>query len=720
MNIIVSRHVFGSIRGYTTLAKSSDLSPEQISKLEILSFGQTNEPSYLDSLQTNPAYISRPLCSEKWAVTRIFKGNSDDHNRTTLLFISAIVSIRDWLYSLKCDVNKLLYNSNLWQWNGEEKLKSIEISVESKKEIPGMEIRNKVLSLLGAVEKYTNDEDTTIVVKESEFDGKILRFLNMVLPLTLKQTFSCTARSLNDGLPFSLISMAKEGSFGNSKRRTVNWTLDSVVDDCLYADSIAEFWQAQGHPPWQFIDSCKSFLIDLEGEAELKSHKRRLTSKPLSDEIANARIGRKKYLSRKLSVILFTCFIVAGIATVITVGAMRVKAKKVKTSFIEGRIREAKVFLAQNSSSEYFPANITVIKQIIQQSKDLIFQLEELLDVTDDPELKNQLKIVCINLGSLQNLTNDVYNKCVRLENERQLAVNFELTKNPVIYPIREDIVAVEELRERIKNIDTTKLALKYVSDAKNILQNIDRWKMAIGTLLETKKDKVIKNIQSDIFKTSPDHYSEKRLRDYSSFKRILDDLKNDESLTNAKDSPIKEHKKIAKAMIEKLNEHIVDYEGRLKDLVDLKKKAEDSFEDANSILSDPNIKDGSVENLTRLCKVKSLLGEVHKLWPGKPNLEKGEEKLGDRINANRKIILGEWEKKIPLIDDHEPNDAGEAEKVKKLIRDYPAMQKKLEVVDIQNIDDDVLEQIKNYDKELTMCLPSTSKTKKKEIKKSK
>ena len=353
MNIIVSRHVFGSIRGYTTLAKSSDLSPEEISKLEILSFGQTNESSYLDSLQTNPAYISRPLYSEKWAVTRVFKGKSDVHNRTTLLFISAIVSIHDWLYLLKCDVNKLLYNSNLWQWNGEEKLKSIEISVESKKEIPGMEIRNKVLSLLGAVEKYTNDKDTTIVVKESEFDGKILRCLNMVLPVESKQTFSCTARSLNDGLPFSLISMAKEGSFGNSKRKIVNWTQDSVIENCPYTQSLSEFWQQGKLLPYQFIDSCKSFLIDFGGEPEPKPQKRRLTSKPLSDEIANARIGQKKYLSRKLAVLLFTCALIAGIATVITVGAMRVKAKKVKTSFIEGRIREAKGFLAQNSSREF-------------------------------------------------------------------------------------------------------------------------------------------------------------------------------------------------------------------------------------------------------------------------------------------------------------------------------------------------------------------------------
>ena len=82
MGIIVGRHVFGSLEGYRTIANTPDLSLEEVAELEFFSFGQTNESSYLDSLKVNPAYISRPLSSGKWAVTRIFQGKPDIHHRT--------------------------------------------------------------------------------------------------------------------------------------------------------------------------------------------------------------------------------------------------------------------------------------------------------------------------------------------------------------------------------------------------------------------------------------------------------------------------------------------------------------------------------------------------------------------------------------------------------------------------------------------------------------
>ena len=113
MKITISRHIFGSVRGYTTLGKSEDLSSEEIAELEILSFGQTNEASYMNSLQISPAYICRSLCSGRRAVTRVFQGKPDEHNRITLLFVSAVMKSDDWNCLLKHDVNKLLYQPRL-------------------------------------------------------------------------------------------------------------------------------------------------------------------------------------------------------------------------------------------------------------------------------------------------------------------------------------------------------------------------------------------------------------------------------------------------------------------------------------------------------------------------------------------------------------------------------------------------------------------------------
>ena len=66
MSITVLRHIFGSDRGYKTLARSKEITKDEISQLENFSFGQTNSDSYLNSLLEKPAYFIRPLNANNW------------------------------------------------------------------------------------------------------------------------------------------------------------------------------------------------------------------------------------------------------------------------------------------------------------------------------------------------------------------------------------------------------------------------------------------------------------------------------------------------------------------------------------------------------------------------------------------------------------------------------------------------------------------------------
>lgn len=724
MNIAVSRHVFGSIRGYTTLAKSGDLSPEETAKLEMLSFGQTNESSYLGSLQTNPAYISRPLHSGRWTVTRVFQGKPDDHNRTTLLFISAVITIDDWLYSLKCDVNKLLYYPSLWQWNGEEKLEPIEIAIEDKREAPGPEIRNKVLTLLAAVEKYTRDENITIVVRTSDFDAKVLRWVNMVLPLSSKQTFSCATRSLNDGLPLALVSMAREGSFGNSRRRTVNWTLTSAIDNCPYAESLTQFWRPESRPPWQFIDSCKSFLIDLGGKPEPEPREPLVMRKPLYAEVAKSRIERKTYFSRKLAVILLICAVVGSLATVITIGAIRFKANKKVRSLIEAKIREAHSFVVENALNKFFTKDKHARAEIIKESRRLQNELEkdkDLLERAGDVQLKTPLNAGISELKEWYNLTQSENERHNLLEGLFTRVERFKLKARP--YPTREKILRVDTLKKSIKaNIEKAKYSAPNYKPRQNDFEEYVRsWRDKIKIFLLEKEDKVRKITQPFLLQTSPDNYSEKQYKEYKDFKRELEKFKEeeDESLTNAKDSPIEKHREIAKGAIAKLDRTLSDYNDVLKKLNDFKEKAEKSFNDANDILNKPNITDCTVDAVSNLVEAKSHLDEVRRLWPDKPDLEKKKEELSDKFRNNQRNILERWKNEIGEIQKETVADEPNVVKIDELLKEYEKVKAALQKANIQNIDG-ILQQIKKFDEKLRTQSSSISKPKEKESKQDK
>jgi hypothetical protein len=218
--IAISRHIYGSFHGYETLAISRDVDKSESKELASITFGQTSDKTYLDSLEMKPGYVCHKLRSGRWGITRVFKGSLDNHQRTTLLKITAIIEQKNWLHDLKCDINPIIFNENIWFWDKTKSLQNLVIETEIKKEEPKREILEKLSSLLFIIETYKNKE-ATIILKESEYEQEILRFVNIMLPLEEQKNFTYAIRCLSDEMPLSVITMSDIGSYGKSKRQTI-------------------------------------------------------------------------------------------------------------------------------------------------------------------------------------------------------------------------------------------------------------------------------------------------------------------------------------------------------------------------------------------------------------------------------------------------------------------------------------------------------------------
>lgn len=642
MKVTVSRHVFGSIRGYTTLAKSPDLSHVETVELEILSFGQSNESSYLDSLQIHPAYISRPLQSGRWAVTRVFQGKPDDYDRTTLLFVSAIITMDDWLYSLKCDVDELLECPSLWQWDGKEKLEAVEVTIEGAREGVAPETRDKALALLAAVEKYGPAKNTTIVVKASDFDVKVLRLLNMVLPSYWKQTFSCAVRALDDGLPFALISMAKEGSFGNSKRRIINWTPASTVDDCPYTESVAQFWQSGRQAPWQFIDSCKSFLIELASEPELGPRERPAKRRAPSAGVKEPGVTRRTHLKPKLAIVLLMSAALVFLSALIIIGRKNVKLNR-------------EVVRAENEGNAFlqgydldkgfrFPAEKDKRERLTKQGEELSQKAQRLYNGTNDPALKTLYRGLDIWLNSAK----DADKRYDDLEKLFAKVGQLKLNVPPSYYPDPNIIKKVEDLRGSIDDANTANLEESCILQIAQIRQDANDWYVKINELLSEKKQEIAKLVESGPSTTPPNNYSEEGYGQHEEFikelEKKLQEFNDDESLTNAKKSPIGADLNMVEEVFQELNDAIEDHNGILTTMGNFRSDAEASFEDANNILAEPNITDCTVDAVSKLEKGRDRLDNASKLWPRIPKLDKVQQKLTGSLRELVEKAKGEIE----------------------------------------------------------------------------
>ena len=268
MTVVLSRHIFGTVRGYQTLAASPDVTDEERLLLESFSFGQTDSRAYLDSLSTEPSFWSRPLPSGRRALTRVLRGEPDDQGRATLLFVTVLLSNDAWVNSLACDDTLLLTNNRLWEWDGAPDLRPLGVKVgEIAPPTLSAQEKDRILSLLGAVERESDHPTTTIVGGAGTLVARDIALLVALLPHDFKPHFSYAVRSLSDGLPVHVNGLAECASRGKSRRKVVRWSPNMKSDPRQYTAALSYFWGAGADPPWTFVANCKSFgqvPIDLQ------------------------------------------------------------------------------------------------------------------------------------------------------------------------------------------------------------------------------------------------------------------------------------------------------------------------------------------------------------------------------------------------------------------------------------------------------------------------
>lgn len=204
----IERHVFGSVSGYATLARSAGLSEADGRALESTSFGTAYDPAYRSSLQRSVAYLSRPLGVDRRAITRVLAGPADDEGRPTLLFVTAVVSASDWDRVLQGDVRPLLRQTDVWNWDRSPSLAALTMNhgAPARIELSAVEWQ-RVLGLVSLVELSWISR-RIVVVRESDYSFDELTAVERLLPPDARRGYSAAYRSLNPDLGVRLNCIA--------------------------------------------------------------------------------------------------------------------------------------------------------------------------------------------------------------------------------------------------------------------------------------------------------------------------------------------------------------------------------------------------------------------------------------------------------------------------------------------------------------------------------
>jgi len=205
----IERHVFGSISGYGTLARSPGLTDSEQQQLESPSFGTPYEPSYQASLLAKVTYWSRPLGSGRRAISRVLPGRLDDAGRPTLLFVTAVVSVADWDLELEGDVRPLLARAELWKWDGAPQLAAVDLEGLAPGSLRlSRDGAQRALGLVSLVELSWAARQP-VLVRAEHYSLDEVAVVEQLLPTEVRRAYSAVYRGLNPDLPVSLNCLAE-------------------------------------------------------------------------------------------------------------------------------------------------------------------------------------------------------------------------------------------------------------------------------------------------------------------------------------------------------------------------------------------------------------------------------------------------------------------------------------------------------------------------------
>lgn len=206
----VQRHIFGSRGGYGTLARSAGVTLDDKWLIETAahSFGHTSELAFAERLAIDPAFFTTSFDSGRRGVTCVRPGRVEN-GRMGLIFISAIVSRREWDTVMMGDVGVLLSCAELWQWGGEADLATAELP---SRPTMAMILRQRVqraLTLISELEVAVR-RNKQLVVSEEDFDLEDVRAVEMLIPGDMRRHVTTACRCLSADVPCSLVLLARE------------------------------------------------------------------------------------------------------------------------------------------------------------------------------------------------------------------------------------------------------------------------------------------------------------------------------------------------------------------------------------------------------------------------------------------------------------------------------------------------------------------------------
>jgi hypothetical protein len=248
-------HVFGSVSGYTTLGCDPGISATDRQALELLGFGQTDDPAYLASLDDFPAALGRPLPSGRYALTRCFLGPPDSAGRTTLRFVSLVFESRDWVQCVSFGVWSVLKSSAVWSWTNSSSPTTARVTVTPSS--IDSEYKNDLLAMLnGWIHARTTR--SVCVCRDNDRSRQFVVALPCLLPPSDRAGFRWGVGLLAPGSVADICTLSPTAD--TSSRRPLVWLPSPQVGTAPYASALSHFWHRGAPLPAHFVSNTASSL----------------------------------------------------------------------------------------------------------------------------------------------------------------------------------------------------------------------------------------------------------------------------------------------------------------------------------------------------------------------------------------------------------------------------------------------------------------------------
>ncbi len=229
--IDVGTHLFGSKRGYSTLASSPALSREDVEELSVLSFGQTTDPAMLNGLAKTPCALGRPLRSGRYAITRCFAGQLDDAARPTLRLLTMVIEAADAPLALR-GLKRIVADDRMWSSRAFAEGASSQVDVQPD-ETPVREADLRVFGCWLASQESTRP---LVVLGDDEATRSLILDLPRVLSERDRIGYRFGIRLLSSGAPVDVCTMMAGASAAMTSRRRV------VTMHVVSAGRLAAIW----------------------------------------------------------------------------------------------------------------------------------------------------------------------------------------------------------------------------------------------------------------------------------------------------------------------------------------------------------------------------------------------------------------------------------------------------------------------------------------------